>query len=334
MFQCSSSYNILIPFPTQWPITCEKCDNYYVKETSFKRDITRHAKLHSLVNPDVHFSCQHCSETFTGRGKATTHQATHFGDPNYHLESYKCVCKRLFATQKALSSHKLACKETPKNYDNVRGGTIIQSKYPESHNRVTASSPTQIQKDTNACDSTSNQPAPTLGAQSSINLEETEEANTFLLSNSNSTLQSGNESNFDSYCCDCSGACAEQDIDAMVSEIMPVKATKKRVHYEKKTVLSAKDLQALYSKSSKAAMEYIKGAKQVNCQVPASTLEMEMSKQFQKGAVPEAAHNISWPKCPEGIEQLSAPFDLGEVTKAIQHKKIQLQARMAGPTAF
>ena len=67
------------------------------------------------------------------RRKATTHQATHFGEENYVLPSYLCNCNRKFATQKALSSHQVRCpaaKQLVQNADTNTNGDNHKANTP------------------------------------------------------------------------------------------------------------------------------------------------------------------------------------------------------------
>ena len=64
--------------------------------------------------------------------------------------------------------------------------------------------------------------------------------------------------------------------------MMPPKprANKSKIHPKK--VLSRNELQALHGKSTRKAMDALRGAKQVNCQVPADQLFSEKQMQFDK----------------------------------------------------
>ena len=104
----------IIPYPAVFPIRCEAC-NHLIKESTFKRDVFRHSRKCLQKNPgapvadELVFECTHCNHRATDRRKATTHQATHFGEESFSLPSFPCFCNRNFATQKALSSHQVRC---------------------------------------------------------------------------------------------------------------------------------------------------------------------------------------------------------------------------------
>ena len=110
-----SQHHALLPFPASVPVICCAC-NLQIKEASFKRDIIRRARLckgRPLSTPaisQVLFECTYCKSIHSDWRKATTHQGSHSGDPNYQLEIYPCAnCNRAFGTQKSLSSQARQC---------------------------------------------------------------------------------------------------------------------------------------------------------------------------------------------------------------------------------
>ena len=135
----------VIQFPVNFPIKCTACASG-IRESSFKRDILRHQKFCKSLPPkcssikSVVFQCHVCGEESPDRRKATTHQATHFGDPKLKIPEYPCTnCNRKFGTQKALSSHVRCCKP-PENtqtisilraIENIRHEVEIATVVPE-----------------------------------------------------------------------------------------------------------------------------------------------------------------------------------------------------------
>ena len=153
-FQITEEH-ILLPYPVTFPVKCSRCE-VQIQEYSFKRDIIRHCnKCHKGANERTfHFKCSYCPHLATDRRKATTHEATHFGQQGYEIKTYSCSCNRSFATHKALASHKRTCQSISDSLAQARSELQAQppmtpdSGRPQTPTPTGSDPPTRIQAQT------------------------------------------------------------------------------------------------------------------------------------------------------------------------------------------
>ena len=287
-----------IPFPVVFPIKCA-CEATVI-EASFKRDIIRHQKnckrtTDNAQITEVLFRCQLCGTVSADRRKATTHQATHFGDPNLHFDDYPCpTCNRRFGTQKALLSHTRKFS----TQGNIPPHSSILQAIENIRNEVDQERPNS--------NTTTEEPHcnPTIEEASPLEL-------TGDLSQSNST----GETSLSEYPLRSSSFEPNQ----WLNDLLPPKLRKVPNPEKPNIKMDRNTLQALYSKSSKKGMNAIHGSKQIECQVPAAQLEVQMSAQFQQKTMISGSFEIEWPTCELGKDELAAEFTIDEVTQAMKH---------------
>ena len=330
----------LIPFPTVWPVLCEPCQLLF-KDCSFKRDLKRHAvkcrgRPPNSTIDDVKFECKYCQHISDDRRKATTHQATHFGESCHTIVTYPChQCNQVFATQKATSSHRRQCKSIPalpivteetastEPTDTAASVpfAVTDAAYTDPMTTVTLSGDTletPLPEPTFSTDDLVEQVAPTeqhvscddvlINSEDSatpINLCYSPFSNTSLPDDNNDVyglLTHANE-NF--------------DCNAWLQNLIPPKPKVRKPAHRISQRMSPEDLQKLYSKSMRKALMRINFTPEIECKVPREEIFDQMSEQLKSRNV-SAPANL-WQPCLKNREILSAPFTEKEVQDALKH---------------
>ena len=354
-----SQHQALLPFPTSFPVICCAC-NLQIKEASFKRDIIRHARLckgRPLSAPaisEVLFECTYCKSIHSDRRKATTHQGSHCGDPNYHLEIYPCAnCNRAFGTQKALSSHARQCgvgksKQLPKatNAISQDGGGRVKVYSPANAvvthegSKTVSSEPTAGESEhtvsylTNLADlELEVQPvaipvilSPPVAYGVSLPYEEiTQSPLPLLFQDPVPPIYSSTESSFDQYQLPFDSGMAD-NIDAWLNALIPPKQKKPSkfngsipLVCSDSNTMSPADLQKLYSSKMRRALDVIQNLPEVNCGCEPTTLHEQLSNQFALVHLENTVEDL-WPPCTKELDSLASPFRECEFHEAINHE--------------
>ena len=232
-------------------------------------------------------------------------QASHFGDKDYNLVKYPCGrCNRFFATQKALSSHTRQCKEV------VDKSGQVPAVHPLPCIEPGPSAHDPAGEEVHAVEQ-----AQTLEAQPIADNDEDQSEITFVSVSSVSLTTdadfyrppAGVDPNF---------AC-----DPWLQKLIPPKTAKKS-RQPKQNILSSKlsprDLQALYVKQPKKAIDKLQFIPSIDCKVESVDLRHGLLLQLESQNPPPLKEQL-WLPCLEGIEELSMPFQLEEIQKALSH---------------
>ena len=318
----------IVPFPVTFPLLCKTC-NRSIKEATFKRYVFRHSRTCRQRDPDspeaneLVFECTLCKCLSSDRRKATTHQASHFGDKNYSPPQYPCgQCNRFFATQKALSSHLRQCKNMPvaQTVDSVQSPTtpliqsgVLPASDVETHAQATPSS---------------HSPPPPQNASDEVPFNEK-------IIGENSSFVTIDDVEDDEY------KVLADDIqmhncDEWLRKLLPPKERSKYQHqqhvpnarYGNNSKMSAKDLQQLYSKDMKKAMKKIQFTPEIHCEVDSVDLRFGLLTQLSSSEKELDVKDL-WQPCYEGRSELSRRFSQDEFDAALQHK-----SSAAGPDGW
>ena len=292
----------IIPFPAVFPLVCQACQQY-IKEAVFKRDIIRHSKIcrqrpaNAQLAKDTIFECTHCGFRAADRRKATTHQASHFEDPEYNLHTYPCSqCNKTFATQKALSSHSRQCKNTlPRVQPNMNSASMTSQQLEE----VPAPEPTHLE------------PVRDLD----IDVPDIVEEDSFS-EMSFVTIDIYEDEDYQSMPTDLQTT----DIDDWMGQLLPPKNKTKKTHQQPiSSKLSALDLQKLYNKDMKKAINKIQFTPNISCEVDGVDLRYGLLTQL---STTNRVHDVEglWSPCIEGRNELSRRFTAEEFGPSLKHK--------------
>ena len=307
----------VVPFPVAFPLVCVPCERS-INESTFKRDIFRHSKTCRQRQPgcaeadELVFECTHCRFLATDRRKATTHQASHFGDESYNLVQYPCrQCNRFFATQKALSSHQVRCPaakqmqnpDTNTNVDNHNANTPpMLPPRSSSHREETHADPGSHVQD---------EPISPPRSSSLTGDNHTELGYSFV------SINSLPDDERDIY------PVAPPDnpveIDQVFATLIPAKPKAAKREAPKSTFrITAADLQKLYTTNSKQAMAKIQMLPTINCEVDPVDLRFGLLQQLETKSIDMPQEQL-WTRCKEGVDILSAPFNETEINEALKH---------------
>ena len=310
----------IIPFPTNFPLNCEAC-NQQIRESTYKRDIFRHSKKCRQRSPDAApadelvFECIYCNFWAADRRKATTHQATHFGEENYVLPSYPCDCNRKFATQKALSSHQVRCPsakrssehrlvqnaDTIRDIQNANTSPFLPPR-SSSHREETHAEPGNHVQD---------EPLPSPRSSSPAGENHTELCYSFVSTNS---LPDNEHDIYPVVPPD-----TPVEIDQAFATLIPAKPEAAKREAPKSTFrITAAALQKLYTTNSKRAMAKIQMLPTINCEVDPVDLRFGLLQQLETKGI-DIPQDRLWTRCKEGVDILSAPFNETEINEALKH---------------
>ena len=353
----------VIPFPAVFPLVCQACQQC-VKEAAFKRDIIRHSKVcrqrpvNSQPATDTVFECTHCGFRAADRRKATTHQASHFGDPQYALRKYSCnKCTRDFATQKALSSHINQCGQSTKA-TNVRVPAVTgvprilhepaQSR-PNTDEIVNAGPPCYEQRTSasrrpsfrehagdvpsaNMLSSLTSreesaQPVAAEGESRGVTMRPTMPQE-FPVATEVTNMSFDSVSTtmfFDDVCADFNeynppnGRNPLFDCDQWLLKLIPPRMRKKHKPFNVVSPkMNERELQALYTKQPKRALDKLQFIPNIECKVDPVDLRHGLLLQLQSQN-PTIVSEQLWYRCPEGLEELASPFREDEIQRAMSH---------------
>ena len=319
----------IVPFPVAFPLVCLACDRS-IKESAFKRDVFRHSKACRQRNPgsaevnELVFECTFCKYLTPNRRQATTHQATHFGDPQYNLVKYSCSnCTRNFATQKALSSHLRQCgptKALANNTSTANVGTRVMEADHHYHHHHHHHSP----------------PHPIFEEAAQLEPQDCEQENPQTSGIPDSVVDPSANLSFDSV-----SSLALEDLpttfdtypspvsvspnfmcDNWINELVVPKQREQNRHNNVKPRLPSRmtpqDLQQLYSANMRKAFNRIQHIPDIECEVDACDLRHGLLLQLESRR-PEPIEEKLWKPCTEGLSELSTPFQEHEVVKALHH---------------
>ena len=287
-----------MPFPTIWPLSCSDCDAV-IKEASFKRDIIRHAKKrHSIDLDTVLFEYKFCKEAFPDRRKATTHQATHFKDPLFEIETYPCSsCNRAFAMQKALSRHNRQCKVArPIEQDGCSLSSSMRGSQPPVPSPPApqfsdSEDPSSTNEDYERPDEVPPPPQITRSVDPP-GIDQRYECRDKVDENFNA--------------------------DRWLESLIPAKSKTSRKQRPKQSTLSEAEIQKLYCTNMKRAIDYIEGHQKILCRVNPDVLKSQMTVQLgSKPVIPPVPN--TWRQCWRNREALLRPFSQQEVKAALDH---------------
>ena len=286
----------IIPHPAVWPIRCEVC-NQSIKESTYKRDIFRHSRkcrqrdAGAPVADELVFECSHCNYLTIDRRKATTHQATHFGEESFALPSFGCECNRKFATQKALSSHQVRC---PKLKNRSPQPIPRENAVTESQDVVTPpASPTRMLEQTN-----DEQPL-YVNLYSPVSL---------------TSLPDDTDENYPMPAPDSSA-----NVNEIISALIPAKPKPVKRETPRSTFrITAAALQKLYTTDPKRAIAKIQMLPTIKCEVDPVDLRFGLLQQLESKGI-DIPQRLLWKTCREGLEFLSAPFNEAEIKAALKH---------------
>ena len=314
-----------VPHPTVFPLRCEPCAQD-IKAAAFKRDLLRHSKKCRQVPPDttvsnVFFKCESCEHLATDRRKATTHQATHFGDPSLQIVTYPCsFCNQTFATQKAASSHRNQCSHRPpparteaESVIPMQAATSTSDEAPVEEDTIEAESGMPVQAETSVEDDTNiavEDDGPPASPRPASPVYPP-------LSYSPISATSLPEEPSEEY--ELPAAIANFDCDEWLSSILPPKPKRKshKPHVSTDPRMTPEELQKLYTKSMKKALMKINFTPEIECKVPREEIFDQMSAQLKARNI-EMPTNL-WNPCLDGLEDLSRPFTEAEIREALKH---------------
>ena len=290
----------MVLFPVVFQLVCVACKRS-IKESTFKRDIFRHSKTCRQRQPgcaeanELVFECTHCKFLATDRRKATTHQASHFGDESYNLAQYPCAqCKRFFATQKALSSHTRQCKSN----------VVPSARDTPATEDVSAAQISLLVPKTSIDGSTSGPVGLVRDEVVDVAIPSTETARVSCQSNqcelSFDSVSSGSLGpDVDLYAMPID-ADPNFDCDQWLKKLIPPKTTKKNQMHPKNNLasskLTAREMQALYAKQPKKALDKLQFIPNISCKVDPIDLRHCLLLQLQSQNPPQLTSQL-WHTC-------------------------------------
>ena len=264
------------------------------------------------------FECNFCQHISEDRRKATTHQGSHFGESEYRIYTYPCnFCNRSFATQKALSSHMRQCKSNDQRRPLKPLGlqNEASNETPEPPSVTNEYEPPIITPSVNEppLEEPNENVPPTIMPSEPNEYEPP----TIMPSINVPPLENEYERTTDTYKMP-ENVSLIDNIDVWLDNLLPPKERQPRKEAAFKAPSSAAELQKLYSRNMKRALDVIQEKLEVNCDIPEHTLFEELSKQF--APTPPISLGHLWQPCPEGIDTLTLPFTVNEIQIAMQHE--------------
>ena len=250
-----------------------------------------------------------CGDVCDDKRKATTHQASHFQDPSYNLETFPCQhCNRVFATQKALSSHVRQCKNV---------ATTTATAPPQLAPVVEVDERQEVVVDTAADDP----PTAAAAAAEAVPddllffdaMEDIDNVSFCTIDDVEDKTYSVRADDIELENCD----------DWMKKLLPPKSKPKKSQNWQAKfsSKMSAMELQRFYSKDVKKALKRIEFTPDISCEVDSVDLRYGLLMQLSSSKKNAAADvDGLWTPCCEGRSELSRRFTAGEISAALQYK--------------
>ena len=320
----------VVPFPADFPLVCTACERT-IKESTFKRDIFRHSRNCRQREPgaaeanEVVFECVTCKFITSDRRKATTHQGSHFGDPSVRVQTYPCTsCNHSYGTQKALSSHMRQCKVRKREEGQQPRTPPSPSPQPAPPFPPAPLSPPPPLEPLGDDDP----PAPVIEVVADEDDGNLSNVSSIPLPEDLQDMELPVESydNYEVHIDDLKWQ--GEECNEWINRLLPPKMKKQRnnnnnnnqSYATQSPKMSAMDLQKLYSKDMKSALQKIQFIPEINCEVDPIDLRFGLLQQLSAAECQPNTPTSFWQPCNKGRDQLARRFTEFEVEQALSHK--------------